>query len=135
MPTVLTSTPNAPAIRFRKADLPLIDASIESPNRVSAKYSWGRKLNAISANRGAARIKMTRLKSPPITLDTAAMPRARPASPRCALGYPSQEVAPAGGAPGVLINMVGIGPPTVPAQSSAALLETASMGTRPVGTG
>src|SRR3546814_1267798 len=47
MPTVLTSTPNAPAIRFRKADLPLIDASIESPNRVSAKYSWGRKLNAI----------------------------------------------------------------------------------------
>src|SRR3546814_16332368 len=65
MPTVLTSTPNAPAIRFRKADLPLIDASIESPNRVSAKYSWGRKLNAISANRGAARIKMTRLKSPP----------------------------------------------------------------------
>src|SRR3546814_16810394 len=120
MPTVLTSTPNAPAIRFRKADLPLIDASIESPNRVSAKYSWGRKLTAISANRGAARIKMTRLKRQPITLDTAAMPRARPASPRCAIGYPSKAVATAGGAPGVLNHMAVIDPPQVTAPKTAA---------------
>ena len=43
MPTVASSTPNAPPIRFLTADSPLIVASIDSPNSASAKYSGGPK--------------------------------------------------------------------------------------------
>ena len=83
---MLVSTPAPPAMRLRSADLPLIAASIDRPNRVSAKYSWGRNLSAIAASSGAAKMNTTRLNTPPITLATAAMPSARPASPRCAIG-------------------------------------------------
>ena len=40
-PTVAIKTPIVPPMRFLIADLPLIDASIDSPKIVSAKYSGG----------------------------------------------------------------------------------------------
>ena len=105
-----------PPIRFLTADFPLIEASIDRPNTVSAKYSGGPKAYATFASRGAAKIRMISEKMPPITLDTAAMPRARPASPFCAMGNPSSAVAAAGGAPGALMMIAVIDPPKVPAQ-------------------
>ena len=46
---------------------------------------------------------------PPTVLDITAIPRARPASPFCASGYPSNVVAAAADVPGVLINIAVIG--------------------------
>ena len=42
---------------------------------------------------------------------TVAIPKALPASPFCAKGYPSKQVAAAAGVPGVLINTAVIAPP------------------------
>ena len=46
-----------------------------------------------------------------MVLDTVAIPRALPASPFCASGYPSKHVAAAAGVPGVLIKTAVIAPP------------------------
>ena len=51
-----------------------------------------------------------------MTLETAARPSARPASPFWAIGKPSSAVAAAGGAPGALMRIAVIEPPNVPAQ-------------------
>ncbi len=86
MPTVPSRTPKAPEIRLRSDDLPLIDASIESAKTASAKYSGGRNLSATAASAGAATMNTIRLRTPPVTLLNVAMPSARPASPRLAIG-------------------------------------------------
>ena len=52
-------------------------------------------------------------KTPPIVLDTTAIPRARPASPFCANGYPSNVVAAEAEVPGVLIKIAVIEPANV----------------------
>ena len=44
-------------------------------------------------------------------LETVAIPKALPASPFCARGYPSKQVAAAAGVPGVLIKIAVIAPP------------------------
>ena len=97
-------------------DFPLMEANIDSANTDSPKYSTGPKLKATAANKGVAAIKITKLNIPPNTLDTAARPKACPGSPFLAMGYPSNAVATAGGAPGALINIAVIDPPNVPAQ-------------------
>ena len=78
--------PIAPAMRLRVEDLPLIDASIESANRDRAKYSCGRNSSATAASNGVASRNTIRLNIPPMTLATVAIPSARPASPRFAMG-------------------------------------------------
>jgi len=113
---VLKKTPMAPAIRLRTEDLPLTEASIESAKTASAKYSAEVNLMAKRASVGAAINRITSPIRPPTTLEKVAMPRARPASPRLAIGYPSSAVAAAGGAPGALIRIAVIEPPKVPAQ-------------------
>ena len=115
-PTVEINTPIHPAIRFLIEDFPLMEANIDNANIANPKYSTGPKLKATSANKGVAAIKITKLKIPPNTLATAASPKALPGSPFLAIGYPSNAVATAGGAPGALINMAVIDPPNVPAQ-------------------
>jgi len=62
---------------------------------------------------GAARHSTRIEKMPPMVLDTTAIPRARPASPRCASGNPSKVVAAAAEVPGVLIRMAVIDPAKV----------------------
>ena len=52
-------------------------------------------------------------KTPPIVLDTTATPSARPASPFCAKGYPSNVVAAEAEVPGVLIKIAVIEPANV----------------------
>ena len=42
-----------------------------------------------------------------------AIPKARPASPRSAIGCPSRSVADDAGVPGVLIRMAGMEPPSI----------------------
>ena len=79
-------TPTKPDIRFLKDDFPLIDASIERANTASAKYSAGPNSKAKDANKGAANINTIKLKTPPITLETAAKPSALPGSPFLAIG-------------------------------------------------
>ena len=71
------------------------------------------------ASSGAASSRVSTLMMPPLTEDTAAMPSARPASPLSAMGYPSNAVATAGGAPGALISTAVMEPPNVPAQYNA----------------
>ena len=110
------NTPTRPEMRFLKEDFPLIDASIERAKTASPKYSAGPNSRASFAKRGAANIKIIKLKIPPKTLDTAAKPSALPGSPFFAIGYPSRAVATAGGAPGALINIAVMEPPKVPAQ-------------------
>ena len=103
-------------------------ANIERANTANAKYSAGPNSNAKEANKGAANIKIIKLNIPPITLDTAAKPRALPGSPFLAIGYPSRAVATAGGAPGALIKIAVIDPPKVPAQYNAAIIDIAATG-------
>ena len=86
VPTVLMSTPTAPAMRLRSDDRPLIEASMLSAKTVSAKYSGGRNDTATLASSGVATMKTTSDRRPPVTLETAARPSARPASPRRAMG-------------------------------------------------
>jgi len=71
---------------LRSEDLPLIDASMESAKIASAKYSGGRNWSATEARNGAAKMNTIRLNTPPKTLLKVAMPSARPASPRLAMG-------------------------------------------------
>ena len=94
----------------------------------SPKYSAGPNSRASFARRGAANIKIIKLKIPPKTLDTAAKPRALPGSPFFAMGYPSRAVATAGGAPGALMSIAVIDPPNVPAQYRAAIIAIAATG-------
>ena len=68
---------------------------------------------ATRASSGAARHSTMIEKIPPIVLETTAMPRARPASPRWASGKPSKVVAAAADVPGVLIRMAVIDPANV----------------------
>ena len=86
IPTVAIRRPRQPPIKFFIGASPLIDASIESANTPRAKYSGGPKLYAILARRGAAKSSTNKLNIPPLTEETAAIPRARPASPFNAMG-------------------------------------------------
>ena len=86
MPTVANNTPTAPAIRFLRELFPVIEASIERAKTANAKYSGGRNSSATAARVGAATINIMRLMIPPDTEETVAKPRARPGSPRFAIG-------------------------------------------------
>ena len=86
IPIVPIKTPTNPEIRFLKDDFPLIDASIDKAKTARPKYSAGPNSRASCANKGAAKIKIIKLKTPPKTLETAAKPRALPGSPFLAIG-------------------------------------------------
>ena len=103
---------------------------MDNPKIASAKYSGGPNLYAILAKVGAKIINTIRDSIPPTTLDTAAIPKALPASPFCAIGNPSNAVAAAGGAPGALINIAVIEPPKVPPQYKAAIAAIAWLGSK-----
>ena len=116
MPTVAKRIPNAPDKIFLTGEPSPIVANMERPKTVKAKYSGGAKLYAARASKGAAAIKQTTEMIPPIVEETAAIPNARPASPRCANGYPSKHVVALADVPGVLIRIAVIAPANVAAQ-------------------
>ena len=111
LPTVEIKIPNAPAIKFLIGLPSPIDASIVKPKIANAKYSGWPNSYASWARIGAKKTRIITLKIPPTVLETVAIPKALPASPFWAKGYPSKQVAAAAGVPGVLIRTAVIAPP------------------------
>src|SRR4030042_928538 len=83
----------------------------DRPNEANAKYSGAEKRRAKLARIGAKKAKHSAVKVPPTPEEIVAMPMALPASPFCAMGYPSKTVAAAAGVPGVLIRIEAMPPP------------------------
>ena len=82
--------------------------------RIRVKNSGGPKDKAKDASQPANRISDRFDIRSAVHDAQSAMPRARPASPFSAIGYPSRIVADEAGVPGVLMRTAGIDPPKIP---------------------
>ena len=90
--------------------------SMLSPRNVMANMSPLPKARA-ALLRGVASRNMTSAENrPPIAEASSATPRALPASPRCAIGYPSKVVGADEGTPGILNRIAVIEPPVIDEQ-------------------
>src|SRR6056297_4019588 len=89
-------------------------AMMVSENRIRVKNSGGPKLSAKDASHPAKTISARFDIKSAVQEAQSAMPSARPASPRSAIGWPSRMVAEEAGVPGVLIRIAGIEPPKMP---------------------
>jgi hypothetical protein len=93
--------------------------TMDSPRTPSIKYSKCPNDIANFAMNPAAAIKMRAEIIPPIIEAQQARPKALPASPRLAMGYPSNMVQIAAGVPGVLIKIAGMLPANTAEQYKA----------------
>lgn len=78
------------------------------------KYSQVPNFRANLAMVGAMRIRQNMLSSPPMKEKTMPVPRALPASPRMAMGWPSKVVPKEAAVPGMFSKMALIRPPDTP---------------------
>ncbi|MPM94493.1 hypothetical protein SDC9_141639 [bioreactor metagenome] len=82
-------------------DFSEIEKMTVNPNNAREKYSAELNFNAQEEIIGERKIMITALMVPPIKEAITAIPKAFPAFPCCASGYPSNTVAAAPGVPGV----------------------------------
>src|SRR5660398_154140 len=111
-PTKDNMIPNPPANRPFKMFPWAATTMAPSPNKMNINVSGAP--NAVTAIRinGKAKIKIKTPNTAPAPEAVADMPRALPASPFCAIGYPSKQVAAFTAVPGALIIIALIEPPT-----------------------
>ena len=81
-------------------DLPEIEMMTESPKTASISISAEVNFMATFATRGERKVMIKAPMTPPQKEENIATDNALPASPFCAMGYPSSRVAAAEGVPG-----------------------------------
>lgn len=130
-PTTATVRPkitdNAPLIN----DLPVNDVTIQSPNKVIEKYSGGVNFIARAAKSGPKTIKPITLTVPATKPEIAARPKAGPAFPCNANGYPSIQVGTELASPGRFIRIEVTAPPYFAPQYTPAIMMIIDVGAIP----
>src|SRR5699024_1749128 len=110
-PSTPSSRPKASGSRPAVSEPPMMRANTRSPPSVSAKYSADPNTMATWATGPATILSTITLPVPPMNEAIAVMPRAGPARPDCASGYPSKADTTEGASPGILSRTDVVDPP------------------------